>query len=299
MIGVTLLGQLGNQMFQYAAARVQSERLSCSLVVSCDRGLRRAAMSLPTFTPGCELFEAFPNLECNPISAITPFISRCLRGRSSKPFLWSQFSPGDDRLNPSNNVDNNIYDNRIWNIQNNTWLHGFFQSGLYFKGHEERIYNWYLPSQSSEGRIMKQLGEIQKYGETVAVHVRLGDYANQTGNFAVTNGGWTLGSEYYEAALNQFPPSAKIALFSDDPETALRYLPRTPVWISRGNEPVVDLLLMSRFKNLVIGNSSFSWWAGWLNREAEGKVVAPMYHIGRHKFEWYPRDIRVDWWEYV
>src|SRR5262245_43850034 len=97
MIGIILAGQLGNQMFQYAAARIQAERLSSSLFVESHRGLRRGLRGLVRLQPGCELFEAFPALDCNPISAFSPFLVRGLPGWHEQFKQWlfsSEFSPG-------------------------------------------------------------------------------------------------------------------------------------------------------------------------------------------------------------
>ena len=56
-------------------------------------------------------------------------------------------------------------------------------------------------------------------------------------------------------------------LFSDD-----RFL------VSKGNSPYHDLYLMSRCKNFIIANSSFSWWGAWLSNY--DKVIAPSKWFG-------------------
>jgi hypothetical protein len=56
---------------------------------------------------------------------------------------------------------------------------------------------------------------------------------------------------------------------------------------------------MSLCRYMVIANSSFSWWAAWLNVHPEKLVVAPKYHLGWRIGRWFPGDIAVDEWNYI
>jgi len=50
---------------------------------------------------------------------------------------------------------------------------------------------------------------------------------------------------------------------------------------------------MSRFQNFIIGNSSFSWWAAYLNDRSPW-VQAP----GRHRHAWFSEEpLPVEWEE--
>ncbi len=67
-------------------------------------------------------------------------------------------------------------------------------------------------------------------------------------------------------------------LFSNDAERAKAYLgEETAVYISHHSEEegYLDLQLMSMCRHQIIANSSFSWWAAWLNTNKEKIVVAP------------------------
>lgn len=49
---------------------------------------------------------------------------------------------------------------------------------------------------------------------------------------------------------------------------------------------IEEFYLMSLCKNIVVSNSTFSWWAAYLNRNITKKVFAPVYH--QWVQEWYP-----------
>ena len=48
-----------------------------------------------------------------------------------------------------------------------------------------------------------------------------------------------------------------------------------------GETDVVDMYLMSKMRNNIIANSSFSWWAAWLNENKDKKVIAPQKWFGK------------------
>ena len=54
MIGLSFQGQLGNQMFQYAAARIQAERLGCGMVIDYNCEFLKDGK--------CSIYEARPDI---------------------------------------------------------------------------------------------------------------------------------------------------------------------------------------------------------------------------------------------
>ena len=295
MIGLTFQGQLGNQMFQYAAARVQAARLGCGLVIARSDGLVRAPDNPSRRILPHELFKAFPDLAVHPVSywlARPKSISPVFRDAA----VWGLFQNVYVQPSETDAGGELGYDDLIWSIKKRTLISGFFQSTRYFDGYESQIRDWFSPSASTAEAVARLMRTLPvPPSEMIAVHIRRCDYAGLTYNGGV----WALPAEYHERVLGQFPTDAPIALFSDDPVDAARLLPRPPAWTAPKGAAATDLFLMAGFRRMVIANSTFSWWAAWLNTQPGKVVVAPEYFIGWQTKRWFPADIRVEGWTYV
>ena len=56
---------------------------------------------------------------------------------------------------------------------------------------------------------------------------------------------------------------------------------------NKGKDSCWDMFLMTHSKDLIIANSSFSWWGAFLNKN-NGRVIAPS--------KWINEDRKVDSW---
>lgn len=105
--------------------------------------------------------------------------------------------------------------------------------------------------------------------DMVAIHVRRGDYVHNP--FYVD----LMETPYYEDAMALFP-GEDFLVFSDDVEWCKKQKIFKDCEFSEGKDEIEDLNLMASCKGVIMANSSYSWWAGYLSN---GKVVAPK--------EWY------------
>lgn len=166
-------------------------------------------------------------------------------------------------------------------------LAGYLQSEKYWVDHKQDVlrqfefkksFSEYFPSRSLYARVFEK--------ETIAVHVRRGDYVDNP-NYV------NLPAEYYHGALNQFFPENKkinIMVFSDDPSFAATLFRDWPnVTIAQDNSDIDDLCLMSLCNHFVIANSSFSWWAAYLGTNKKGgTVVRPAQYFEGPMVETHP-----------
>lgn len=156
------------------------------------------------------------------------------------------------------------------------YLNGYFQNFRYFDSIKGILLKEFVLKDNYSEEAKKIKDDISLPGESVAIHVRRGD-------FVTTCKDWNglCGVEYYEKGLAEIRKKYKdirLYVFSDDIGWAQENLkfdfPK--VFVSRPSlNSAEELLLMSSCKHQIIANSSFSWWAAWLNQNSQKIVVAP------------------------
>lgn len=103
--------------------------------------------------------------------------------------------------------------------------------------------------------------------DMVAIHVRRGDYVNNSFYVDLTQ------TDYYSRAMDMFI-DASFLVFSDDIEWCKKQPMFANCEFSEGNNEIVDMNLMAGCTGHIIANSSFSWWGAYISPFSK-KVVAP------------------------
>ena len=269
MIIVKLQGGLGNQMFQYAAARMLTER---NRPVKIDQSfLTTHHTDTPDFTARKLALDLFRNISLT--NATEPQLSLFKSGsfyyRLLRLISWRQFVSIHQE---TEYVDFNLVKSK------NIYLDGYFQSEKYFSKVKELIKDEFeFPELDSKNQDMAM--RMLTATNSVSVHIRRGDYlrSQQTYN---THG--ILPLSYYQSALGclkDLYPDISLFIFSDDISWAKENLVGLNVRKSfiEGNadsESWKDMALMTYCKHHIIANSSFSWWGAWLKKN-DGEVYAP------------------------
>lgn len=104
-----------------------------------------------------------------------------------------------------------------------------------------------------------------KPNDYVVIHVRRGDYVDNP--FYVD----LMKTDYYQKAMAMFP-GGKFIVISDDLEWCTQQDIFERCEFIFGKSELDDLNLMIGAKAVIMANSSFSWWGGYLSN---GVVVAP------------------------
>jgi hypothetical protein len=152
-------------------------------------------------------------------------------------------------------------------------LKGYFQSEKYFKEFEENIRDMFCETKDISEYINKKFSNIC-FDECTSLHVRRGDYLQFPETHPICD------TEYYNNAVSLIGETKNILIFSDDITWCKNNLFFNNMIFIEGEKDYIDLYLMSRCKNNIIANSTFSWWGAWLNNNANKKIIAPIKWFG-------------------
>lgn len=154
-------------------------------------------------------------------------------------------------------------------------LIGYFQSEKYFKHCEKEIRKIFEPNQEIKDRIKSIYGNILKE-DTCAIHIRRGDYLQLSEYHN------NLSLHYYNTAIGKINAD-KYLVFSDDIEWCKDKIHGdNVVYVATGND-IIDFFVMAECKNFIIANSSFSWWASYLSKYKDKRIIAP------NKTQWFAK----------
>lgn len=292
-------------MFQYATARTLAERVGCGLVLAGNTLGRRFGLVGHWLAldeaPGLKGMQQNGVLRAAFERGPDFYLGRAVE-LAFPCFKWllfpRAFSPRMTSVCDSMAFEE--FDETIFNQVSGTWLSGWFQSEKYFAPNADRVRGWFQPTRRCSRRANELMRQWPSSPENmVGIHVRRGDYARIRDGLGQADQGWLLAMSYYHNALDHIPRDAPLALFSDEPDWAANEFSYRHPWISRGNSAAVDMYLMSQCRWNITANSSFSWWAAWLNAHANKVVFAPKYHLGWRIGNWVPGGIDVAGWKYL
>jgi len=159
-----------------------------------------------------------------------------------------------------------------------TYLDGYWQSEKYFSDVADTIRREFTIRDQLDAGTRELLDRIGT-AESVSVHVRRGDYVSHpraSRARSVCTPGYYLRCVAHIAERVGHP---HLFVFSDDPDWVAANLrfehPTTLVSTVPARPDYGDLRLMSACRHHIIANSSFSWWAAWLNPHRDKLVLAP------------------------
>jgi hypothetical protein len=170
-------------------------------------------------------------------------------------------------INESSVPFNEIY------YKNPTYLYGYWQNEIFFRKSKDLIKSKLKIDNDIDIYIKNKYPILNE--NTVSIHIRRTDYLS-------------LSDYHYNQSLNYYndaydilnDKNINVIVFSDDINWCKENMKFNNIHYIEGEDNIIDLYIMSKCKNNIIANSTFSWWAAWLNENTEKKVFAPKNWFG-------------------
>jgi hypothetical protein len=254
MIIVQIMGGLGNQMFQYAAGLALSKRLETNLYLDTsffDVNRKGGKVTPRHYELG--LFGIYP-------------------------LRFSMIDKLDLKLHSPQIIrEHKGVKDEFRTVEGNAILQGYWQSDWYFYDYSNEIRDAFKLDYSLSVPAIKMWEKIKADNRSVSLHFRRGDYVT---NKAAADMLGILPLKYYQeaiATLKRKVGDINLYVFSDDIDWCKKNLKLNAgtTFVDQTTSSSEDLKLMAACRHNVIANSSFSWWAGWLNQNRGKIVIAP------------------------
>lgn len=264
MIIVELTGGLGNQIFQYAVGR----RLSVERGVGLLFDTRYFATDATRWY-SLKHFEVVGR-------AATRIELKLLCSNAAGRIA------GNPLYHPTLSESPHGFDPAVLRAGSRTRLTGYFSLNEYFEDTIPALRADFVLRNSARTDAWRSVAdEVNVAGDSVAVHIRRGDYVSNQRNASFFE---ELGAEYYRRAIDVM--SRRLSdpayfVFSDDPgwATDCDLFPAGSrvrvVSVPEGLADYLEFDLMRRCRNHIVANSTFSWWAAALSDNPQKITIQP------------------------
>lgn len=293
---IRVMGGLGNQMFQYALLKsLESTGFSVKADISWFEENK--------LHNGFELMRIF-ELQITLMNSeeVSNYLYKSVKTRGQWPnYLLHRKGCYVEKTGYPSNYSDDV------STSAKSYYFGYWQNEKYFKDIKQQILECFsFPELDEENRAIA--GRI-KNCNSVAIHVRRGDYIKNSAVSRVKRAvvGIYLNNltqtNYYRTAVKEIGERVEAPtffVFSDDTawcqenlfkdtEARIEYVTQNV-----GERSYIDMQLMSMCRHMIIANSTFSWWAAWLNQCEDKIVIAPKDWFGGRKRK--KCDIQAEGW---
>ncbi|HFI7209963.1 TPA: alpha-1,2-fucosyltransferase [Escherichia coli] len=279
MMIIRFSGGLGNQLFQFAAAKVLEVKFGGSIVVD------------DSYYDNQPSKDTFRKLEIFQFNVQYTRKSNCKeKSNTRKKVLilkiltripWYSNSSAFRKITRLIHIYNEDAFTYHMNARENDYVIGYFQNYSLLKENINIIRQQFTltPEVDAEMRRLDSYRTISQHDNTIAVHIRRGDYVTNV-NASAFHGICDI--EYYKKSIELITSrikDPKFVFFSDDiawvkeafSGVSDAYFVENP----SSTSSAVDMYLMSLCKHNIIANSTYSWWGAVLNANPEKIVICP------------------------
>lgn len=263
MIKVHLHGRMGNQLFQFAFAYLMAQKNKTFFLIEIQKN---------KFYLNCfKLCFPYTFLSNRKFLRIYGWIVRKVKTKKTIEYLdlKAKFQY------PENG--------------NNTTYNGYFQDADLMESDKKSLLKLFFIKKSYQKVFLKKYGSRFKQNKTLVISMRLGqDYKdfilpdlNDTRVFLPNN--------WYTSLLSKIENEYDtVFIISDEIGEAKSILGQKENYFFINEPPETQFQMMMNADGCIIGNSSYSWWGGFLNTKKDKKIYAPKNWAGYNANIEYP-----------
>jgi len=248
MIVVRIFGGLGNQLFQYAYAKSLAAK-------GYDVKIDIAAFKNYKLHGGYQLHEF--KIDLKTASPAESWFAKYFFNfpKKEKSLLFQE-----DFLKPIKNK----------------YIKGYFETEKYFEDIRPILLKQFVVKKQLASSTIQYLKEITIKKNACSLHIQKGDNIFDQKTKQIHG---VCDLNYYKEAIKLMREKCgevNFFVFSDDILWVKKNLKiKNATYIDQQVIPHEDLHLMSLCRHNITANSSFSWWAAWLNQHKNKIVIAP------------------------
>lgn len=274
MIRVIIQGGFGNQLFQYAMGYALAKQLNTPLVLDAsffDSDINVGNKSAVRKNNLNKLKLRYSAFESSPDS-----FRRIMAGAKLHK-TWFSWLLGFKYPVVWEDVRNcRLYQTRVIESakkKKDVTLYGFWQNTKYFDDVLPELKEQFTPNYPLSPQVHELQTHITQAGTSVGIHVRRGDFVGL---------GWAEGAGYYLRAIEAIKRElgdCSLFIVSDDKEWAREQFANVEncevLDIKTPTCDIDEFFLLSLCKHQIISESTFGWWAAYLNTYPGHKVIIP------------------------
>lgn len=301
MIVVSILGGIGNQLFQYAFAKAMERRLNRTvyLLDRVNNSAYKRQWALSRFDISLPLISSTRVRRLSNSKRSFLFWRR-YAGKRLTTIVCNELLP--IKLVPAHKGEGfwtSDYHRRGYYLfdfidsldsSKNYLIRGYWQFASLANSIEPILRKDLRFVETPSAESNRILERIRRADNPVAIHIRANWYHDSKENsHVILHAQRNLNLSYYQKAIEhirQKVGSARFFVFADDIELGAASLARLDLgdqvtYVDSSVRPEwEDLYLMRHCKHFVLSNSSFSWWGCWLAPAKKGICIMPDNWMG-------------------
>ena len=263
MIKVLLHGRMGNQLFQFAFGYLMAKKNKTLFLLE----IQKNKFYLDCFT----LIFPYNLLSNNKFLRLYGWLVRKIKMKNNQEFLDLK-----TKLVLPKDV-------------NQTTFNGYFQDADLMESNKKSLLRLFTIKKSFQKNFQEKYGSLFNQKKTLVISMRLGqDYKDFTLP-DLNNAKVFLPNAWYTTILSKIEKEYdSVLIISDEIEEAKLILGEKSNYIFINEPPETQFQMMMNADVCIIGNSSYSWWGGFLNAKKDKKIYAPNNWAGYNAKQEYP-----------